>query len=88
MNLTPNLPHASPSSGGQYQDSPLTTEQRLQDIERLLQRVTGYAEFMCRDRGQQATSSEARDKAIVAFHERIAVLEHQLGRIHEDFRLG
>jgi hypothetical protein len=43
---------------------------------------------MCHGRGLQGTSAEARDKAVVAFHEMIAAFERQLGRIHEEFQLG
>jgi hypothetical protein len=90
MNVTKKRSDAATplADAGRSQEGPLTTEQRLRDIERLLERVTGYAEFMCRASGMQGTSAEAREKAVGAFHEKFAVLERQLGRIHEEFRLG
>ena len=51
------------------------------------QRVNDYAEFMCRVDGLTGTSAEAKEKAIVAFHERMVAFEHQLGRIQEELRL-
>jgi hypothetical protein len=88
MNPITSMPETQVPHTGRYQERPLTTEERIRDIERLLQRVTGYTEFMCRVRGLEGTSGEAREKALVAFHERIAALERQLGRIHEQFQLG
>jgi len=75
-------------AGENSRNSHLTTEQRLVEIERLRQRLNAYVEFMCRTDGLQGTSSEAREKAVAAFHERMVALERQLGRIYEDFRLG
>jgi len=68
--------------------APLTTEQRLLDIEQMRERVNSFVEFMCRPDGLKGTSQEEREKAIAAFHERMAVLERELGRIHDEFRLG
>ena len=34
------------------------------------------------------TSAEAKERAVAAFHERLVVLERQLGRIQEDLQLG
>jgi hypothetical protein len=67
---------------------PLTTEQRLQEVEEIVKRVSAYAEFMCGPAGLAATSHEARAQAVTRFHERLASLERQLARIHDDFRLG
>jgi hypothetical protein len=67
---------------------PWTTEERLKRIEALGERVTGYVQFMCQVSNLKGTSAEAKDKAVAAFYERLAVLERQLGRIQEDLRLG
>jgi len=67
---------------------PLTTQQRLECIEQLRQRVNGYVELVCRIDSLQGASAEAKDKAVAAFHERLAVLERQLGRIHEELSLA
>lgn len=69
-------------------EPPLTTDQRILAIEELLRRVNGYAKFTCRTDGLEGTSTEAREKAVAAFYERMSVLERQLGRIHEDYQLG
>jgi hypothetical protein len=36
----------------------------------------------------KSSSAEAKDKAVVAFHDRLAALEGQLARIHEELQLG
>jgi hypothetical protein len=64
------------------------TETCLQDIKAMDQRIRGYVEFICQVGTLNGTSAEAKDKAVAAFHERMAVLERQLGRIQEDLRLG
>jgi hypothetical protein len=66
----------------------LTLAEHLQAIEQLRERVNGHIQFMCRVGSLKGTSTEAREKAVVAFHERLAVLERQLGCIHEDLELG
>jgi hypothetical protein len=60
----------------------------LRDIEALGQRINGYVAFMAQVGSLGGTSGEAKEKAVAAFHERLAVLERQLGRICEDLRLG
>jgi hypothetical protein len=67
---------------------PCTTEERLLHIEALGKRVHGYVEFMCQVGGMGGTSAEAKERAVVDFYERLTVLERQLGRIHEELRLG
>jgi hypothetical protein len=66
----------------------LTLAEHLQAIEQLGKRVNGYIQFMGLVGSLKGTSGEAREKAVVAFHERLAVLERQLGRIQEDLELG
>ena len=65
-----------------------TTEERLQRIAALGERVNKYVQFICGSCGLPGTSGEARDRAVTAFYERLLALERQLGRIEEDFRLG
>jgi hypothetical protein len=43
---------------------------------------------MCQVGNLGSTSSEVKDKAIIAFYERIFLLEAQLSRIQEDLRLA
>jgi hypothetical protein len=52
------------------------------------QRISGYVQFMCKVGNLNGTSAEAKEKAVTAFYERLAALEHQLGRIQEELRLG
>ena len=67
---------------------PPTTDERLRDIAAMGQRIHGYVQFMCQIGTLAGTSAEAREKAIAAFHERLAALERQLGRIHDELQLG
>jgi hypothetical protein len=66
----------------------LTTEERLHQIEALGQRIAGYVRFMCQVGGLNGTSAEMKERAVTAFHERMALLESQLARIQEDLRLA
>jgi len=70
------------------QTAPLTTESRLECIEALAEKIEGYIRFMCTAGSLSGTSNEAKEKAVIAFYERMVVLERQLGRIQEDLRLG
>jgi hypothetical protein len=66
----------------------LTTEERLQRIEALGQRIAGHVRFMCQVGSLNGTSAELKERAVTAFYERMALAESQLGRIQEDLRLG
>jgi hypothetical protein len=66
---------------------PWTTEERLQHIEAMMQRVNGYVKFMCQVSTPNAASPEEKEKAVMAFHDQMVVLEHQLARIHDEFQL-
>jgi hypothetical protein len=77
---TPRLPFGSRPA--------LTTRQRLEEVEQMLGRVTGYVEFMRGVDALQGSSAEAKGAAVAAFHDRMAALERQLGRIAEGLRLG
>jgi hypothetical protein len=67
--------------------TPWTTEERLQRVEAMGQRIHGYIEFMCQVGKQKTTSGEAQEKAVIAFYEQMVVVERQLRRIHDDFQL-
>jgi hypothetical protein len=84
----PSLPTETPPPGGRPRAALLTTEQRLEGIESMRQRVNGYAEYMRQSVGLRSTSSEAREQAIAAFYDRMATFERELSRIEEGLRLG
>jgi hypothetical protein len=67
---------------------PTTMEERLQCIEAMGKRIAGYFQSMCAIGSLPGTSAEAKEKAVVAFCERMAVAERQLGRILEELQLG
>jgi hypothetical protein len=73
---------------GLYPALPLTTESRLECIAALAAKIKEYIRFICKAGSLKGTSSEAKDKAVTAFYEQMVVVERQLGRIHEDLRLG
>jgi hypothetical protein len=74
---------------GALRDSPpWTTEERLQRIRALGQRIDKYVEDMCAVGTLNGTSAEAKDKAVAVFYERMVVLERQLGHIREELHLG
>ena len=73
---------------GLSQTPPWTTEERLQRIEAMGQRIQACVQFMCQIGGLGGTSGEAKDRAVAAFHERLSVLESELSRIREDLELG
>jgi hypothetical protein len=66
----------------------LTTEERLERIEALGQRIADYVRFVCQVGSLGGTSAEMKEQAVAAFYERMALVESQLGRIQEDLRLG
>jgi hypothetical protein len=66
---------------------PLTTAERLRLIEALGQRVNEYVQFMCQAGNPNNASAEATERAVLAFHEELVLLEGRLGRIHSDFKL-
>src|SRR5262249_30252829 len=67
---------------------PQTTEERLRAIEAMGERINEYIAFMCKVGELHGTSAEAKEKAVATFHECMASLERQLGRIQEELRLG
>jgi hypothetical protein len=66
----------------------LTTEDRLQQIELLGQRINGYVQFIREVGALGGSSDEAKDRAVANFYEQLAVLDGRLRRIQEDLRLG
>jgi hypothetical protein len=73
---------------GSMLPSPSSTEQRLQHMQALGERINGYIQFMGTVATLHGTSGEAKEKAVAAFHERLVALEEQLRRIQENLRLG
>jgi hypothetical protein len=73
---------------GPWSAPPETTEEHLQRIEAMGKRINGYVQFMCQVDNLNGTSAEAKEKAIVAFYERLTVLERLLGRIQDDLQRG
>lgn len=65
-----------------------TPEERVQDIEQLYGRVTEYVQFMSKVAQMKGTSAEAKDRALAAFHDRLARMERELGKIQEELMLG
>jgi hypothetical protein len=79
-------PYKTPLAAWASKPPPLTTQQRLQEIEELLRKLGGYAELMCRQGGLAGASPEGRDLAVADFYDRMATLERELGRICDGFR--
>jgi hypothetical protein len=82
---------AAPLSGGAagpWLTPPWTMEERLQRIEAMGQRLSGYIRFMCEVGSLNGTCADAKERAVTAFYERMVVLERQLNRIQEDLLLG
>jgi hypothetical protein len=78
---------AQPAQLPVAQTPPWTTDERLKRIEAMGQRVNGYVQFMCALGNLNGTSTETRDKAIIAFYEKMVVLERQLALIQDEFKL-
>jgi hypothetical protein len=74
--------------GRPWQVPAWTTPERLQRIEAMIKRIDEYVRFLATIGNLDGTSAEAKDKAVAAFYERMAVLQLQLGQILEDFQLG
>jgi hypothetical protein len=67
---------------------PWTLEERLQRIEAMGQRISDYIRFICQVGSLTGTSTEAKERAVAAFYDRLVTAEGQLRRIEEDLRLG
>lgn len=86
-------PVAAPAAAEEAQTGPWLTpawtmEERLRRIEAMGQRIHGYIQFMSQVGSLSGTSDEAKERAVTAFYERMVVVDRQLGRIHDDLRLG
>jgi len=73
---------------GLWPTPPWTTEERLNRIEAMSQRISGYVQFMSQVGNLNGSSAEAKEKAVADFYERMVILERNLGRIQEDLQLG
>jgi hypothetical protein len=82
------LPLAAEPPVGLRGATPWTTEERLQRIAAMGQRIDSYIQFMTEIGKMSGTSTEAKDKAVAAFYDRMVVLERELGRIQEELHLG
>jgi len=67
---------------------PETTEERLHRIEVVGQLVTKHVEFIRGIATLGGASAEAKEKAVLAFYERLTALEHQLAHVLDELRLG
>jgi hypothetical protein len=66
---------------------PLTMEERLHRIATMRIRIDGYIQFMCQIAELTGTSAEIKERAVTVFYEQMVLVERQLGRIHDEFRL-
>jgi hypothetical protein len=70
-----------------WQTVPLDTDERRLRIAALGERITKYVEFMCAAANSESSSLEAKDKATAHFYEHLLLVERQLARIYDAFRL-
>ncbi len=82
------LPLAAEPPVGLRGVNPWTTEERLQRIAAMGQRIDSYIHFMTQIGNMNGSSTEAKDKAVTDFYDRMVVLERHLGRIQEELQLG
>jgi hypothetical protein len=67
---------------------PVTKEECLERIRTLGQRVVNCVRFMNGIDTVRGTSEESRQRALIAFYERLLIFERELGRIQEELQLG
>ncbi len=79
---------AAPWPPSAWAAPPLTTEESLQRIAALGERVAAYVRFMGEVGGLGGSSEEMKERAVTAFYERMVLAEGQLRRIQDDLRLG
>ncbi len=65
---------------------PRTTEDRLLHIAALGRRIQQYIKFMGAIGDMAGSSAEAKELAVVVFHDCLAALEPRLGDIPEEFQ--
>jgi hypothetical protein len=68
--------------------TPLSTQERLERIAALGQRVSRAVEFMCQAASLTGASAEAKEQAVIDFYEKLLALEGQLSRVAEGLRLA
>lgn len=78
---------ARPTVPGPWLTPPWSLEERLQRIEIMGQKIDGHVRFMCQVGSLDGASTEAKERAVAAFYERMVIVEKQLGRIPENLRL-
>lgn len=66
---------------------PATTEDRLRHIRVLGQRIAAYVRFMSAAARRENSSVEERQRAVTVFYERLLLMEQELARVYENFRL-
>jgi hypothetical protein len=76
------------SSSELLRSVPLSTEDRLEHIHALGQRVGAYIKFMCTIGRMEGSSAESKDRAVAVFYDRLFTLEQELARIHDNVLLG
>ncbi len=76
------------SSGELLRTVPLTTDDRLEHIHALGQRVGTYVKFMCTIGRMEGSSAESKERAVAVFYDRLFTLEQELARIHDNVLLG
>jgi hypothetical protein len=67
---------------------PATAEEFLLHIGLLGKRVEGHVTFMCGVERLCGTSSEAKNKALAQFYQRLVAMELELNRVREELELG
>jgi hypothetical protein len=67
---------------------PATVEEFLTHIGALGKRVEGHVAYMCAVERLNGTSSEAKNKALTMFYQRLVGMEVELNRIREELELG
>jgi len=76
--VTAELPRTPPANAEEY----------LLHIGLLGKRVEGHVTFMCGVDRLNGTSSEAKNKALSQFYQRLVAMELELNRVREELELG
>ena len=66
----------------------VTLADHVASIQALGRKVEEHIRFVATVETLPGTSRESRERAVIAFHERLATLERALGQTLEDLRLG
>lgn len=66
----------------------VTSRDHLSCIRTLARKVQEHVRAVTTLKSLPGTSEEGREKAIIAFHQRVLTLERVLGQVLEDLRLG